>query len=71
MTWGHKGRTVFKERWPDLVNGFCKADTKRGSDASEERHEGWHPSQCTGRRTCCPRPRTFGVVRERPGQSGL
>jgi hypothetical protein len=71
LTWRHKGRTNFKQCWSDLVNSFGKADTERGCDASGERHEDMHPSQSTRRRTCCPRPRTFAVVPERPGQSSL
>ena len=44
LTWRHKGRTILKECWSDLVNGFGKADTERGSDASKEMHKDLLPS---------------------------
>jgi len=71
LNWRHRGPTILKERWSDLVDGFGKADTKCGSDTSEEIHECLSPSLGTGGRTCCPRPRTFVIAQGQYGQSGL
>ena len=48
LTWRHKGRTILKECWSDLANGFGKADTECGSDASKEIHEGMLPRKVLG-----------------------
>jgi len=34
---------MFEDCWSDLIDGFGKADTERGSDASEKRNEDLHP----------------------------